>query len=339
MTKHIWPITLGAIVAFCLCLFFGGNAYAARQELNFGIINTEASQNLKALWQPFLADMEKETGLKVNAFFASDYAGIVTGMQFNKVQLAWYGNVSGMHAVDRADGEVFAQIVHASGDGGYYSHLVTHKDSSLTSEKDVLARAKDLTFSNGDPNSTSGFLVPGYYVFAINKVDPKTIFKRTLNANHETNALSVANKQVDVATCNSEALQRLERAHPDKRALVKIIWTSPLIPADPLVWRKSLPEDVKEKVRSFMLSYGQVGRPNAANEKEILKALQWSHFRASSNDQLLPIRQLELFKEKGSIEGNPNISAADKQARIKDIEEKLVALDARMKELGQAKKQ
>ena len=308
--------------------------HAEAQELNFGIINTESSQNLKTLWKPFLDDMEKATGLKVNAFFASDYAGIVTAMQYNKVQLAWYGNKSAMEAVDRSDGEVFAQVVHANGAGGYYSHLVAHKDSPLKSEKDVLAQAKNLTFGNGDPNSTSGFLVPGYYVFAQNKVDPKAIFKRTLNANHETNALSVANKQVDVATCNSEVMERLEKTQPDKRALLKIVWTSPLIPSDPLVWRKDLSVSTKEKLRKFLLSYGQ----EAAREKEILKALQWSHFRASDNDQLLPIRQLELFKERGEIEGNANIRATDKQARVQDIDARLAALNTRMEELGRAKK-
>jgi phosphonate transport system substrate-binding protein len=318
---------------------FGGVAGAAQQELNFGIINTESSQNLKTLWQPFLHDMEKATGLKINAFFASDYAGIVTAMQYNKVHLAWYGNKAAMEAVDRSDGEVFAQIIHATGAGGYYSHLLVHKDSPLNSEKDVLARARELTFGNGDPNSTSGFLVPGYYVFARNNVDPKSIFKRTLNANHETNALSVANKQVDVATCNSEALERLARAHPDKRALVKIIWTSPLIPADPLVWRKDLPTDVKEKVRGFILGYGQEGRTDTARERAILTPLQWSHFRASTNDQLLPIRQLELFKARGGIEGNANLDAADKHARIQDIDAKLAVLGTRMEELSRTGKQ
>jgi phosphonate transport system substrate-binding protein len=335
MSRHICSLIFHVFVLSAF--LFGGTAYAAQQELNFGIINTEASQNLKTLWQPFLADMAKATGLKINAFFATDYAGIVTGMQYNKVHLAWYGNVSGMHAVDRADGEVFAQVIHASGAGGYFSHLVTHKDSPLNNEKDVLARAKDLSFGNGDPNSTSGFLVPGYYVFAQNGVEPKAIFKRTLNANHETNALSVANKQVDVATCNSEILERLETQHPEKRALVKIIWTSPLIPSDPLVWRKDLPADIKEKVRAFLLSYGQEGRPDSERERAILKPLQWSRFRASSNDQLLPIRQLELFKEKGSIEINPNINAADKQAKLQEIDAKLAALDARMKELSRTK--
>jgi len=336
MHQCIRSILVGA---FALSMFTGTASAAPPEvkELNFGIINTESSQNLKSIWKPFLDDMEKETGLKVNAFFASDYAGIVTGMQYNKVQLAWYGNKSAMEAVDRANAEVFAQVIHANGDGGYYSHLVTHKDSPLNSEKDVLAQAKNLSFGNGDPNSTSGFLVPGYYVFAINKVEPKAIFKRTLNANHETNALSVANKQVDVATCMSEVMERLGKTQPEKRAEIKIIWTSPMIPADPLVWRKDLPTETKDKLKKFLLTYGQDGRPNATREKEILKELLWSGFRASSNDQLLPIRQLELFKKRGTIEGNANISAADKATRIKEIDAKLSDLNARMAKLAQAK--
>ena len=338
MSQRIRSAFLG-VIALSASLMVGGTAHAALEELNFGIISTETSQNLKSIWQPFLKDMEKETGLKINAFFATDYAGIVTGMQYNKVQLAWYGNKSAMEAVDRSEGEVFAQVVNATGAGGYYSHLVVNKNSSLNDEKDVLAHAKELTFSNGDPNSTSGFLVPGYYIFAANKVDPKSIFKRTLNSEHEANALSVANKQVDVATCNSEVLERLEKTNPEKRSQIKIIWTSPLIPADPLVWRKDLPADIKEKVRNFVLGYGQDGRPNAAHEKEVLKALQWSKFKASSNDQLLPIRQLELFKNKSGIEANANLSAADKQAKIKEIDDKLAAVNARVAVLAQAKKQ
>jgi len=337
MIPRVFSVVLGVMLVLTM-IFCGGLAHAAQQEINFGIINTESSQNLRALWKPFLEDMEKATGMKINAFFASDYAGIVMAMQYNKVHLAWYGNKSAAEAVDRAQGEVFAQTVHATGAGGYYSHLVTHKDSPLNSEKDVLAQAKNLTFGNGDPNSTSGFLVPGYYVFAVNKVEPKNIFKRTLNANHEANALSVANKQVDVATCNSEVMERLEKTHPDKRALIKIIWTSPLIPSDPLVWRKDLPAEVKDKIRSFILGYGLPG-PNAEREKEVLKALQWSPFRASTDDQLLPIRQLELFRDRGVIEGNAKMSDADKQAKIKEIDDKLAVLNTRMKELGRAPKQ
>ena len=139
MSKQIRSLILGTIALFASLL--GGIVHAA-QEINFGVISTETSQNLKSIWKPFLDDMQKETGLKVNAFFASDYAGIVTGMQYNKVQLAWYGGKSAAEAVDRAEGEVFAQVIHANGAGGYYSHLLAHKDSPLNSEKDVLAQAK-----------------------------------------------------------------------------------------------------------------------------------------------------------------------------------------------------
>lgn len=78
-------------------------AYAEEQEkaLNFGIISTESQQNLKPQWEPFLKDMETKLGIKVNAFFAPDYAGIIQGMRFNKVDIAWYGNLSAMEAVDQ----------------------------------------------------------------------------------------------------------------------------------------------------------------------------------------------------------------------------------------------
>ena len=87
-------------------------ATAEPTEINFGIISTESTQNLKTQWDPLLAEMAKKTGLKINPFFASDYAGIIEGMRFGKVQVAWYGNKSAMEAVDRADGEVFAQTVN-----------------------------------------------------------------------------------------------------------------------------------------------------------------------------------------------------------------------------------
>ena len=76
----------------------------------------------------------------------------------------------------------------------------------------MLASAKTLNFGNGDPNSTSGYLVPGYYVFGKHNVDPKQIFKRTLNANHESNLMAVANGQLDVATFNSNSWDMMKEA-------------------------------------------------------------------------------------------------------------------------------
>lgn len=297
-------------------------AHAQTREINFGIISTETSSNLKAAWQPLLDDMQKETGLKINAFFASDYAGIIEGMRFGKVQVAWYGNKSAMEAVDRADGEIFAKVVGKDGTEGYYSLLVVNKDSPLKSLDDVIRQRANLNLGFGDPNSTSGTAVPGLLAFGQNGVDPLKDFKRVVRANHETNLLAAVNKQVDVATNNTENLARFEATHPEEARQVRVIWRSPLIASDPLVWRKDLDADTKKKVRDFMLGYGRDAR-----EKQVLANLTYSGFRASTNAQLIPIRQIELARERGKIEGDANMAADEKSRKLKEI-------DTRIAELG-----
>ena len=293
------------------------------KEINFGIISTESSQNLKSDWQPVLDDMAKKLGMKVNGFFASDYAGIIEGMRFNKVQVAWFGNKSAMEAVDRASGEVFAQMVNADGTLGYYSHLIVHKDSPIKSLDDMLKQGKSLSFGNGDTNSTSGFLVPGYYVFSQNKIDPKTFFKVSRGANHESNALAVANRQVDVATNNSENLDKIKDRLPEKFNDLRVIWTSPLIPLDPLVIRKDMAEPLKSKVKEFFYNYGKGSQQEKDN---LYKLSKLSAFKVSTNSQLVPIRQLELFKDRNKIDADAGLAAADKLAKLADIDRQLATL-------------
>ncbi|MFC6338903.1 phosphonate ABC transporter substrate-binding protein [Pseudomonas sp. CCM 7891] len=325
MLNRIGHVFLSAALLACVGL---GNAQAADKAINFGIMSTESSQNLKSIWQPFLDDMHSKTGLTIKATFASDYAGLIQGMRFNKVDVAWLGNKAAIEAVDRSNGEVFAQTAAANGSAGYWSVLIVRKDSPINSVEDMLKNAKSLTFGNGDPNSTSGYLVPGYYVFAKNNVDAATAFKRTLNSSHEVNALSVAKGQLDVATFNTESWDRLEVTQPDKAALLKEIWKSPLIPADPLVWSKALSESEKTKIRDFIFNYG-----NTDEEKTVLKNMQLGKFLASSDDQLLPIRQLELFKQRTTISADEKLAAADKAKKLADIDADLAKLQQRLTEL------
>src|SRR3546814_19216035 len=109
--------------------------------------------------------MSAKTGLGIKGFYASDYAGVIEGMRFKKVDVAWYGNKSAMEAVDRADGEVFAQTVDVSGNPGYWSLLIVPADSPIDSLDDVLACDQSLTFRIRDPNFTSGCLIPTPFLF------------------------------------------------------------------------------------------------------------------------------------------------------------------------------
>jgi phosphonate transport system substrate-binding protein len=297
-------------------------ASALAQEINFGIISTDKSAAIKSLWEPFIEDMSKQTGLKVNAFFATDYTGIIEAQRFNKIQVAWYGNKSAIEAVDRANGEVFAQFIDLHGTPGYYSYLIVHRDSPINNLDDLFRNSKNLTFGAGDPQSTSGTLVPGYYVFTQRGIEAKDAFKVVRPASHGINLLAVLNKQVDVATNNSEELDKLQLKDPEKRKEVKVIWTSPLIPRDPLVWRKDLAPETKAKIKKFITGYGKDDR-----EKDILKGMQQiAGFRESSDAQLIPIRQLEYAKDRAKIQGDTTLSDAEKAQKTKDIDAKLADL-------------
>jgi phosphonate transport system substrate-binding protein len=301
---------VGASMAAVAGLF--APASAQSQEINFGIIATEASSNLKTVWDPFLADMSKKTGLKVKGFFASDYAGVIEAMRFNKVHIAWHGNKSAMGAVDRANGEIFAQSIDKDGNPGYWSHVIVHKDSPFKTIDDVLKCDKKLDFGIGDPNSTSGYLVPMTFVFSARGIDPRNCFKVVRGANHEANALAVANKLVHAAANNNENLARLKKTAPAKAEEIRVIWSSPLIPSDPLVWRKDLDPAVKQKISDFIFSYGTKDEA----EKKVLAGLGWAPFRKSDNNQLLPIRQMEVNKDIATLKANTSMAADQKAAQL-----------------------
>ena len=299
------------------------------KEINFGIISTESTSNLREAWEPFLADMEKALRMKVKPFFASDYAGVIEAMRFGKVHVAWFGNKSAMEAVDRAGAEVFVQEIKADGTQGYYSHVLTHVDNKeINSLKDLFAKCdKSLDFGIGDPNSTSGFLVPSYYVFAENNVDPKTCFKTVRNANHETNLMAVAHKQVDAASNNSEQIQRSKNKAPEAAKQIKVIWTSPLIPADPITYRRDISKGLKAKIKAFFLGYGRLG-PNVEHEMKVLDRLGTGGggYTDSNNSQLYPIRQLALFKQKLTLLKDTRLDAQERAKRLKEVNDKLAEL-------------
>ena len=306
-------------------------------EINFGIIATEGTTNLRSQWAPFLEDMQKSIGVKVNGFYPSDYAAVIEAMRFDKVQVAWFGNASAIQAVDRSDGEVFAQKTYADGTRGYYSLLIVPKDSPFHSLEELLkAQPGTLNFGNGDPNSTSGFLIPSYYVWAKNGVDPRKFFKNIVTANHETNLLAVSNKQVDVATNNTEDLEKFTKSQPARAANVRAIWKSPIIPADPMVWRKDLPAPLKEKIKAFFLAYGTERQgADVAHERKVLADLGgWGTFLPSSNAQLLPVRQVAAFKDKMALESNATMAADEKAKKMAEIDAKLKALDAELAKSG-----
>jgi phosphonate transport system substrate-binding protein len=153
----------------------------------------------------------------------------------------------------------------------------------------------------------------------------RTSFKTVLPSSHEANLLAVVNNKIDIATNNTEMLETLKKQHPDRFAQVRVLWQSPLIPSDPLVWRKDLPDATKEKLRQFFYNYGKTD----PREKAVMANISgYSGFAPSTDAQLQPIRQIKLFEQKQKIEADASLSDSDRKTQTAAIDAKLSALNA-----------
>jgi phosphonate ABC transporter permease subunit PhnE/phosphonate ABC transporter binding protein len=300
-----------------------------RRTLNFGIIATESSSNLESNWRPFIAAMSEWTGYDIQPFYASDYAGMIQAMRYNSIQVAWFSNFSGLQAVRLGGGQVFAKATYPDGSEGYNSVLIVPVDSPLQSVEDVLACDGTIDFGMGDPNSTSGYLVPSAFIFAPRGIDPATCFNSVRNANHEANAVAVANGLIDVGTNNTTNMTLLQRTRPDIAARIRVIWTSPAIQTDPIIWRSDLDDEAKQRLQYFFMNYGRMGSPeDIAEARAVLDPLYFGLFLPSSNAHLDPIVQLEIVRDLTAARNDPDLSPDERATRIAELERRLAEVEA-----------
>ncbi|MBP7700974.1 MAG: phosphate/phosphite/phosphonate ABC transporter substrate-binding protein [Phenylobacterium sp.] len=271
-------------------------AKAPPQVVNFSIMSTEGRQTQMDDWGPFLADMEKSIGIPVKPFFGTNYTSLIEAMRFKQTDVGWFTNQSGLEAVRRANGEVFARTVKPNGPDGYQAVIVVKKGSGITLDK-LLKCDRTLNFGMGDAKSTSGTLAPMTYLFAPRSVDPNTCFKTVRSANHEANLFSVAQGLLDAATNNTASMDRMAMMGTEmsKKTLASldVIWTSPTIPEDPMVRRKDLDPAIKAKVDAFLFSYGTGDGPEAERQRKVLERIQTKPFKRADNSHLLPVREME----------------------------------------------
>jgi phosphonate transport system substrate-binding protein len=291
---------LGIAAAAALTLAACGPKPAPKTKdtIVFSILSTESAQNMQSYWDPILADMEKQTGYKVKPFFSSNYSSLIVAMGADQTDLGWFSNQSGLEAVRRSGGEVFARTFDPSGTDGYKSVIIVPADSKLTLEG-LLKCDKTLNFGIGDKKSTSGTLAPMTYVFIPAGKKPENCFKTVLSASHDANLFAVANHKLDAATNNTTALRLNTARNDSKMGKIKVIWESPTLPEDPIVWRKDLDPVIKEKVRQFFLTYGQGDTPEAAKQRGYLAKLSMGGFKPADNSHLLVVREMEALEHLG----------------------------------------
>jgi phosphonate transport system substrate-binding protein len=323
-----------ALAALSLAACEGGGdagkaAEGPPEVINFSILATENSSSLETFWKPILADMEKSIGIRVKPFYATNYTALIEALRFKQIDAGWFSNQSGLEAVRRSGGEVFARTFDPSGEDGYKSVLIVPANSKTTLA-DVLKCDRTLNFGIGDAKSTSGTLAPMTYLFAPNGVDPQACFKTVKTANHQANLFAVARGLLDVATNNSTAI-RLQRERgspvPDQ---IRVIWESPKLPEDPIIWRKDLDPATKEKIRQFFLTYGKGEGEEAERQRKLLSQLSIGGFLPADDSHLIPVREMEATEALLSAKNSGDAARiTEAQKALEAIQAERAALEAK----------
>jgi len=317
--QNIFAAALALAIVLCgLAPSTAAFAQTERPEkIVFTVLSAEGQASSGPLWQPLLDDLEREIGIPVEPIFGSNYSVLVEAMRANQAQIGWFSALPAVQAIDRSKGEVIARTVDVEGKDSYVSTLIVKKGSGITLE-DVARCGKRYTFGIGDAQSTSGTLAPLTYFFGPRNIVPSNCFSTVRSANHQANAFSVANGQVDVATSNSVNTVFLRRQNPQIADQIEEIWESPPIPESGIIIRSDLPADVKARIREFFVTYGQGTGPQADRQREVMQGLNYSQFRAADNSYLDPIREMkadQARREGRPPEVAPPASAASNFAR------------------------
>lgn len=286
MRKMIQKLVVLAMISISLPMSAMAVPADWPKEINFGLIPTESTEGITERYDGLAKHVEKEIGIPVKLQVSTDYAGMITAMQFKHVDVAYYGPKSYVEAAQRADAEAFVMEVLEDGTKGYHGLIITKKDSGIKS----VEAAKGKVWAFTDPNSTSGTLVPTVYFYKVMKIDPEKFFSKVVySGSHEASILSVKSGKVDIASTNDLDLERGNGKQWNADQEFQIVWTSPLIPGSPMAYRKDLPESLKKAIKDAFLSY---------KDKEGLKNLKLQGFTATDDATYNPIReQIEVKKQ------------------------------------------
>ncbi|WP_298973342.1 phosphonate ABC transporter substrate-binding protein [uncultured Roseobacter sp.] len=237
----------------------------AISEFRIGILGGENAQDRLNSNECLRAYTEEALGVPTKLFAPADYNGVIQGLLGGTLDMAWLGasSYAAVHIQNPEAVEPVLVKINLDGSYGYHSIGFARKDSGIASLDDM----KGKTFGFGDPNSTSGYLIPSIEIpeqtgATMNSGDYFGEVKFT--GGHEQTIVAVNNGDVNGGVTwadgqgnwedgyNSGALRKaVDAGLVDMNDLVEI-WRSKPIPEGPIVLRKDMPDDVKTTMTALV---------------------------------------------------------------------------------------
>jgi phosphonate transport system substrate-binding protein len=228
-------------------------------ELTIGISSGENETDAIARNQPYADYLSRELGVPVKMIRGTDYAAVIEAMRAGHVQIASVGPAA--YALARkVMGEDIAPVaVTLDNDGnlGYHSVIAVRADSPYQ----TLADIKGKSFAFADPNSTSGYAVPSYYLATeLNTSADEYFSEVAFSGGHEQSVMALVNGTFEaVATHwrNEKAgnIQTMEGKGLIPAGSTRIIWTSPVIPNTPVMINTTLPQQLQDDFKAALMAF------------------------------------------------------------------------------------
>ncbi len=257
-------VTFALVLATTTALSTGSFAQEI-EEFRIGILGGENAQDRLNSNECVRAYVEELLGVPTKIFTPADYDGVIQGMLGGTIDMAWLGAsaYAKTYMTDPEAVDVVLVKTNLDGSFGYHSVGFARADSGIASLEDL----KGKVFAFGDPNSTSGYLIPSVEIpNAIGATMESGDYFGEVRfvGGHEQTIVAVANGDVDAGVTwadgqgewldgyNSGALRKAsDSGLVDMNDLVEI-WKSEIIPEGPIVLRRALPEKVKADVTAFL---------------------------------------------------------------------------------------
>jgi len=259
-------------------LLGAGAAHAQAGVLRVSAIPDEAPSELQRKFKPLGEYLKARTGLDVQFTPVTDYAAVVEGLAARKIDLAWLGGFTFVQAKLRTEGQA-VPIVQRAEDEKFTSKFIVPLDSPIKSVADI----KGHTFVFGAPSSTSGSLMPRYFLQQQGIVPERDFKTVAFSGAHDATVAFVASGRAEAGVLNASVMDKLVEGKNPNALKVRVLATTP--PFFDYNWtvRPGMDPALQKKLTDAFLALD----PAKPADKEILDLQRASRFvptKASNYD-------------------------------------------------------
>lgn len=239
----------------------------AADVLKVSAIPDEAPTELLRKFKPLGAYLEHELGMKVEFVPVADYAAVVEALAADRIDMAWLGGFTFVQARLKTGNAV--PLVQREQDAEFTSKFIT-SDPAVKSLQDL----KGKTFAFGSVSSTSGSLMPRYFMLQ-DGIKPEDFFSRVAYSGaHDATAAWVQAGKADAGVLNASVWQKLVDGGKVDTDKVKVFATTPTYYDYNWTVRGNLEADLQAKIKSAFLALD----PAKPEQKAILDLQAASRF-------------------------------------------------------------